>query len=120
VHFQDRIPAVADADALVEELKLHHEGQGNGGQVLADLEVAFAQAGDFAGEAFDRPLAAAGAFELVNVGKVAGARHGQAHGIEHRLSALQFRISQGAGRSLNGFVVVLGIGPRHGHVPREG
>ena len=92
-HLQDGIPLPADADALFEVLEIDGEGQARCLEATADFAVAFAQAGDLAGEALDGPLAVAGgAVEFVDVGEVAGARHGHAQGVGGRLAAAQLRV----------------------------
>ena len=92
LHFEDRIPLPADADPFLLIGELDGEGQLGVLQGAADFLIAFAQAGDLAGEAFDGPARAVGAAEFVDVGEVAGARQRDAESVADDLALLQFRI----------------------------
>src|SRR5262249_59873334 len=82
-------------------------------EMAADLGVALAEPGDLAGEALDGPAGAGGAADLVDVGEVAGARHGDAQGVAHRLAPAQLGVAEAAVGALDGLVVVLGERPAH-------
>ena len=116
LHLQNRVELAANANAARQVFEIHGEWQLGLDQMLADLGIAVLQSRHFAGEALDGPPGAAGAVKFVNVGKVARARHGHAHGVGDNLPAAEFRIAERGLRVLNRFVVVLGKRPSHGCV----
>jgi ergothioneine biosynthesis protein EgtB len=52
--------------------------------------------------------------DLVNVSEIAGAGHGDAHGIDDGIARTQFGVAKTGERALDGFVVILGQRPSHG------
>ena len=87
LHLENRIPVALDADALLQIAEVHGERQSGLLEMGADFLVAVAQAGGFAGEALDGPARAVGAAHLIDVGEVAGERHGQAERVGDGLAA---------------------------------
>src|SRR5262249_38943988 len=75
---------------------------------------------DLPREKLERPAFAFGVRELVDIGEVAGARDGQAHGVDDGLALFQVRVAKAGAGILNRFVVILGKRPTQGRPSAAG
>src|SRR5262249_7088645 len=117
-HLDSGKPGAADLHALVEVLEVHGDRQPSMGQVFADRGIALMEGDDLARKALDGPLAARTS-QVVDVREVPRTRQRKAESVGDGLSLAQVRIGEAARGPLDGLVVVLRDGPRHGQTSNK-
>src|SRR5579883_452434 len=113
------MPLTVDTNALIQKIKLDHEGTLRLADVLADGVIAMPKPGDGAREAFNGPVLAVGCLYLVDIGEVTGVRPRQAEQIANGLTLAQILVAETQLRILHGSVVIRGMRPGHRRLLRQ-